>query len=110
MQERNRESSKRSHKSRIDLRRVSNKNSSKSKSKELNPSEKRNQRIEENKKRSRRADNRPKHHLSKKSSSFKKSQKAIVTKKPVQKTGKGYTSKNSFKRLNQPVLMLMPEK
>ena len=88
MQERNRESSKRSHKSRFDARRVSMKNSSKSKSKELNPVEKRNQSIEENKKRSGRADNRPKHHLSKKTSSLKKSQKADVTKKPVQKTSK----------------------
>ena len=50
MQERNRESSKRRHKSRFDARRVSKKNSSKAKSKELNPVEKRNQRIEENKK------------------------------------------------------------
>ena len=95
MQERNRESSKRSHKSRFDARRVSKKNSSKAKSKELNPVEKRNQRIEENKKRSGRADNRPKNHLSKKTSSLKKSQKADVTKKPVQKTGKGYTSKKT---------------
>ena len=95
MQERNRESSKRSHKSRLDARRVSKKNSSKAKSKELNPVEKRNQRIEENKKRSGRADNRPKNHLYKKTSSLKKSQKAEATKKPVQKTGKGYTSKKT---------------
>ena len=109
MQERNRESSKRSHKSRFDARRVSKKNSSKSKSKELNPVEKRNQRIEENKKRSGRADNRPKNHLSKKTSSLKKSQKADVTKKPVQKAVSATLQKKQLlKKLNQTVLM--PEK
>ena len=95
MQERNRESSKRSHKSRFDERRVSKKNSSKTKSKQLNPVEKRNQRIEGNKKRSGRADNRPKHYLSKKSSPLKKSQKADVTKKSVKDKGKRYTSKKT---------------
>ena len=95
MQERNRESSKRSHDPRFDARRVSKKNSSKAKSKQLNPVEKRNQRIEGNKKRSGRADNRPKHYLSKKSSPLKKSQKADVTKKSVKDKGKRYTSKKT---------------
>ena len=99
MQERNRESSKRSHRSRFDARRVSKKNSSKAKSKELNPVEKRNQRIKENKKRSGRADNRPKNHLSQKTSSLKKSQKADATKKRVQNTGERYTSKKTTSKV-----------
>lgn len=89
MQERNRESSKRSHESRFDARRVSKKNSSKSKSKKFNPVEKRNQRIEENKKKSARADNRKTDHV------LKKSQKADVTKKSVQNKDKRYTSKKT---------------
>ena len=101
MQERNGESSKsskRSQKSRFDARRVSKKNSINVKSNELNPVEKRNQRIKVNKKRSGRADNRPKHNLSKKSSSNKKSLKSDVVKKPVQNTGKRYTSKKTISK------------
>ena len=60
------------------------------------------------KKKSGRADNRPKNHLSEKTSSLKKSQKADVTKKPVQKTVRITLQKNSLKRLNQTALM--PEK
>ena len=95
MQERNRESSKRSRNSRFDARRASKKNSINSKSKEFNPVEKRNKRIEENRKRSRRADNRPKNHLSKKSISFKKNQKGDFTKKSVQKTSNRLKSKKT---------------
>ena len=95
MQEINRESSKRSHKSRFGARRASKKNFSKAKTKELNPVEKRNQRIKENKKRSARVDNRPQHHFSKKSSLLKNNQKADVFKKRVQKTGKRYTLKKT---------------
>ena len=98
MQERNTESSKRKHNSRFDTRRVSKKNSSKSKSKKLTLVEKRNQRIEKNKKRSSRADNRPKNHLSKKTRSLKKSRKADVTKKAVASNGKRHTSKKTVSK------------
>ena len=85
MQERNRESSKRKHNSRFDARRVSKKNSSKSKSKELNPVEKRNQRIKKIKKgRGGQIIDRSIIYP-KKLDSLKKSQKADVTKNAVQK-------------------------
>lgn len=76
MQERNRESSKRNRKSKIDSRMTSKENRGKIKPKGLNPVEKRNQRIEENKKKSRRADNREPRDLLKKTTSYKRSTEA----------------------------------
>ena len=68
--------------------------STKAKSKKLNPVEKRNQNIRENKKRSARRDNRPKHQLSKKISSFKSGQKSRAKKKIAQ----GKIRQNPFKK------------
>ena len=80
MQEKNRESSKRSQKSRSDGRRVSKKNSIKSKSREYNPVEKRNQRIEKNKKISSRRNNSSKEHLSPKTKKYDNRQKTKIKK------------------------------
>ena len=88
MQERNRESRKRNRKSRFDSRRTLEDKTSQSKPKELNPVEKRNQRIEQNKKKSRRADNRKVHHPSKKASSLNRDKESRVSKKKPKNSGK----------------------